>query len=133
LIQIPSILIDLVCVCVFVNVCVRVRSFFFFSFPGKGFFVATFCMRSILFAGSTREKKIASLRFSSLLSSHSTRSLHTFFLHNYKRKVSFSPSLPLLLPEEYVTRVCTTCLHKKEISFFLTNHFLAGYRSVSSS
>ncbi len=114
------------------------RFFFllFFSFPGKGFFVATFCMRSILFAGSNREKKIASLHFSSLLSSHSTRSLRMLFLHNYKRKVSFSLCLSLSLssspPRECVTRACSTCLHKKEISFFLTNHFLARYWSVSS-
>ncbi len=113
--------------CVFVNVCVRVRSFFFFfSFPGKGFFVATFCMRSILFAGSIREKKIASLRFSSLLSSHSTRSLRTFFFctttrEKYRSLLSSSP------PRECLTRACSTCLHKKEISFFLTNHFFARY------
>jgi hypothetical protein len=35
-------------------------------------------------------------------------------------------------PRECVTRACSTCLHKKEISFFLTNHFLARYWSVSS-
>jgi hypothetical protein len=71
--------------------------FFFFSsfslFLGKDFFVATFCMRSILFAGSSREKK--SHRFSSLLPL-------------YKRSIVLSS-----LTREYLTRVCSTCLHKK--------------------
>ena len=123
--------------CVFVNVCVRLCLLFFFffslslslclscavSFPSKGFFVATFCMRSILFAGSNREKKIASFLFSpptqqevSFLSSLS----FSFFLHNNRREreskraskrkvsfaLSFSRSLPLLLPE----RVYDTCM-----------------------
>ena len=114
-------------------------SFFFSLFPRKGFFVATFCMRSILFAGSNREKKIASFLFSPLLllllNKKSPYALSfSFFFYTTTRKreregekyrsLSLSASSP---PRECMTRACSTCLHKKEISFISTNHFLARY------
>lgn len=115
--------------CVCKCMCSSMLAFFlfFFSFPRKGFFVATFCMRSILFAGSNREKK--SHRFSSLLllnkKSPYALSFSFFFftqLQERERDVSFSLSfsfaLPLLLPESvrhvHVLHVYT---RKKSLSF----------------
>lgn len=103
--------------CVCKCMCSSMLAFFlfFFSFPRKGFFVATFCMRSILFAGSNREKK--SHRFSSLLllnkKSPYALSFSFFFLHNYKRErendTSLSPSLSLCLFSS--PRVYDTCMY----------------------
>lgn len=122
--------------CVCKCMCSSMLAFFlFFSslFPRKGFFVATFCMRSILFAGSNREKKIASFLFSP--PTQQEVSIRAFFLFLFftqrqererekYRSLSLSASSP---PRECMTRACSTCLHKKEISFISTNHFLARY------
>ena len=121
----------------------------FFSFPEKGFFVATFCMRSILFADSNREKKIVWF-LSVSLSSHSTRNLYICFLffcttrrkrereRQRAREVSFS--LSLVFSSFSSRRVRDTCMYymftqeRNLFSFlrFLTNHVLSRYRSVSS-
>ena len=120
----------------------RLFSFFFlllillfFSFPEKGFFVATFCMRSILFADSNREKKIVSF-LSVSLSSHSTRNLYICFLFfcttrrkreretESKRSIVLSVSCLLLLFFEESTRhVHVLHVYTRKKSLFFSSFF----------
>ena len=130
--------------CVCKCMCSSVLAFFLslppsLSFPSRGFFVATtFCMRSILFAGSNREseRRKKSHRLSSPPTQQEGEEEFSFLSFFYtERKVSFARRARSLSfarclfssPRECMTRACSTCLHKKEISFISTNHFLARY------